>query len=260
MVNETVLYLPHTDCNHPLLKKHAKELDISVMWNPDLRLGAPLHEVFANVLRYDIGSNYANSGVLKTNTEITNLVIKNQPKYVIWPTMSYEIQESTFQVIRKSGAYVVGWFFDDEMRFENYSRWWIPCMDFILTGDQESVDKYRGLGASAFHLLVTSNPYLFRQLGIPKSYDVSFVGSAGVSDRVKTAGILRNNGINIETFGSGWQSGYVTDEEIVKIYNSSKINLCLTKAYADKARNQLKSKIFDICMSGGFLYVSMCLE
>jgi hypothetical protein len=40
---------------------------------------------------------------------------------------------------------------------------------------------------------------------------------------------------------------------MVNIYNASKINLSFMKAYGTNTRPQMKCKIFDICMCGGFL-------
>lgn len=253
MIPHKLLFLPHTDCRHPRLRPHAAALGMSVNWDPDLRAGNPLARVFREVLRFDIGRAYADQGVFAANARLVAIVREHRPKYVLWPTMSYEILPESFQEIRRLGAYVVGWFFDDECRFEDYSRWWIPCMDFILTGDKRSVERYRGLGATALHLLVTSDPEVFRPVPTGESYDISFVGSRSVADRDGLVARFAQRGRRVATFGKGWPSGFVSHARIAAIYSGSKINLCFTKAYAAGSRHQLKSKIFDITMCGGFL-------
>ena len=253
MINQSILYLPHTDCNHPKLKAHAKELDISVNWDPDLSLGIPLTKIFEKVIRYDVGADYAAIGVRRTNQKIIDLVCEHKPKYVIWPTMSYEIQEETFQKIRHLGSYVIGWFFDDECRFDDYSRWWIPYMDYICTGDSGSIPRYQELGATALHLPVTADPDYFHPIPSSTTYDTSFVGSRTVADRGNLIERFGVDGISISTFGKGWDAGYVTNEEMLQIYSNSRINICFTKSYGVNTRNQLKKKIFDITMCGGFL-------
>ena len=252
MIDETILYLLHTGCGDSPLKKYERELGADVTWDFDIRGSEPLKKIFSKVLRYDFGTNYAKSGVLRTNNEIIELVRAERPKYVLWPSMSYEILESTFQAIRKKGAFVIGWFFDDECRFDEYSRWWIPYFDYILTCDKESVRKYQELGATAMHLLVTANPDVYRRLEIQKRYDVSFVGSK-IADRESMVNQLRARGIQVQTFGRGWSSGPVSLGELVNSYNASKINLCFVKSYGVNTRPQMKDKIFDICMCGGFL-------
>ena len=177
---------------------------------------------------------------------------EHSPKYVFWPTRHYEILEETFQEIRQFGSYVIGWFFDDECRFDDYSRWWVPYMDYILTADKASVSRYESLGAKAFHLLVTCDPDNFVNLKANYSIDVSFVGSRFIADRDNQIKKLIDCGVSVSAYGNGWDNGFVSHDEMVKIFSTSKINLCFTKSYTNQ-RNQLKGKIFDIVMSGGFL-------
>ncbi len=252
MIKQTILYLPHTDCLHTRIKPHAKELGINVNWNPDLHLGNPLAKIFNCVIRFDVGETYTEYGVIQTNKRIIELVKEHSPKYLIWPTMTYEILEETFNEIRKMGTYVIGWFFDDETRFDDYSRWWVPYMDYILTADKSSVPRYQQLGAKAFHLLVTCEPDDFKSTISNTSYKVSFVGSKYVADREILVNNLINDGVSISAFGKGWTNGFISHDEMVKIFTNSKINICFTKSYAGKS-NQIKGKIFDITMSGGFL-------
>jgi len=252
MINQTILYLPQTDCTDANLKPYARELGINVNWNPDLNLGNPLAKIFNLVIRFDIGEEYAEYGVIQANKRIIDLVREHSPKYVIWPTMTYEILEETFQEVRKLGAYVIGWFFDDENRFEGYSRWWIPCMDYIFTADKASISRYQQLGAKAFHLLVTGEPEDFEPTPVDLFYDVSFVGSKYVADRDILVKRFYDDGVSISTFGKGWSNGYISHDEMAQIFCTSKINICFTKSYAGE-RNQLKGKIFDITMCGGFL-------
>lgn len=252
MINRTILYLPHTGCVNSPLKKHERELDARVNWDPYIRLGEPLKKAFSKVLSFDIGKSYAGYGVARTNNQIFDLVRAHRPKYLLWPSMSYEILESTFQAIRKEGAFVIGWFFDDECRFYDYSRWWIPYLDYVLTVDKESVRKYQELGATAMHLLVTSNPEVFKRLEVQKRYNVSFVGSK-IADRGSLVDQLMAKGVQVQVFGGGWSSAYVSLDEMVNIYNATKINLCFVKSYGLSTRPQIKCKIFDISMCGGFL-------
>ncbi len=252
MINKPILFLPQTDCTHPKLRSYAGELGVNVNWNPDLHLGVPLSKLFKDVIRFDIGKAYPEYGVCQTNKKIVELVREHSIKYVIWPTMTYEVLEETFQEIRKLGAYVIGWFFDDETRFDDYSRWWIPYMDYIFTADKAAVVRYQKFGAKAFHLLVTGEPEDFRAPPVNIYYDVSFVGSKYVADREELLNNLCSDGVSVATFGKGWANGFISHDEMVQIFSNSKINICFTKSYAGK-RNQLKGKIFDITMSGGFL-------
>ncbi len=252
MINQTILFLPQTDCTDAKLKPYADMLGASVFFNQDLHFGKPLLKIFDHVIRFEVGEAYAKYGAIHANKRILEVVKEQSPKYVIWPTRTYELLEETFQEIRKMGAYVIGWFFDDESRFEGYSRWWIPYMDYIFTADKASVSRYQQLGAKALHLIVTGEPEDFIPSPTDLAYNVSFVGSKFVADRANLVKHFLDDGISISTFGKGWSNGYISHDEMVQIFCNSKINICFTKSY-DGDRNQLKGKIFDITMCGGFL-------
>ena len=64
---------------------------------------------------------------------------------------------------------------------------------------------------------------------------------------------MATNGIVVQTFGRGWANGYVAIEEMVKIFNASKINLNFAESYGRNSRPQIKNRIFEVCMAGGFL-------
>jgi len=250
VINESILFLTHTDCGIPQLKRHG--LGIGPNADFDSLFVQPLRKVFSEVIVYDMWKRYAEIGVEKSNEEIIDIVSADHPKYLLWPSMMYEITESTFHDIRKQGTLVVGWFFDDEMRFDDYSRWWSPCLDYFLTTDKESVKRYEELGCTAIRALPVSNPAIFRKLDLPLLYDVTFIGRK-FGDRGISLEQLRTKGIDAQAFGKGWSKGYVSTEKMVNIYNTSKINLCFVKSYGVDTRPQMKDKIFHVCMSGGFL-------
>jgi spore maturation protein CgeB len=250
MIEQTILFLTATDCGIPDLKKHG--LGIGPVADFEATFVQPLRRVFSEVLVYDLWKSYAEIGVNKANQAIVDMVRRHHPKYLIWPSMMYELLEMTFQKVRQEGTIVVGWFFDDEFRFENYSRWWIPYLDVCLTNDSQSVKKYEALGLPAFLFICRSNPEVYRNLKLPYRFDVTFIGRK-FGDRGKWIESLGGRGINVEAFGRGWPHGRVSVEEMVRIFNQSKINLCFTKSDGINTRPQLKDRIFHVCMCGGFL-------
>jgi hypothetical protein len=251
MINETILCLIVSDCSGHRLGKYP-ELDIGLTVNLDRDIYESLKQIFTRVIRYEYIKRYVEVGVRMGNQEIIDIVKAERPKYVLWRSRNYEIQEATFQEIRKEGTIVVGWFYDDEWRFDDYSKWWVPYLDYVLTCDRESVKKYEELGGRAFFSLVYSDPDSFKRLEMPKKYDVSFVG-ANYSNRTVLVNALKERGIMVNVFGEGWEAGHVSFDEMVNICNASKINLSFMQSYNTTTRPQMKSRIFDICMCGGFL-------
>jgi len=256
MINETILFLTHSDFDISDLKRHGLGLGPHI--DMDAIFEKPLKKIFSKVLYYDVWKNYATIGVGESNRQILQIVSKERPKYVLWHTLTYELLETTLATIRSKGSLVLGWFSDDEVRFDDYSRWWIPYLDFVLTNDKGSIKKYEGIGAAAIHAVSGSNPDIFKKLNLPTIYDISFVGKK-FGDRGLWVDQLNRIGININAYGNGWNAGYVTTDEMVNIFNSSKINLCFMQSYGINTRPQFKTRIFEVCMCGGFLlceYVS----
>jgi spore maturation protein CgeB len=250
MIDEKILFLTHTDCGIPELKKHG--LGIGPNLDLDAFFVQPLKEIFSKVIVYDMWKSYAEIGVRKSNKEIIDIVRSEQPKYLLWHSMMYEIMESTFQEIREQGTLVVGWFFDDEIRFDNYSKWWIPFLDYCLTNDKEGVGKYEKLGIHAKHMVLGGNPNIFKTVDVNLIYDVTFVGR-NFGQKEIWINNMAANGIVVQTFGRGWTSGYVATEEMIKLFNASKINLNFAESYGRNTRPQIKNRIFEVCMAGGFL-------
>jgi len=251
MINRTILFLTVSDCsNDPIVNRG--DVDGRVNHNFEISTIDPLKKIFSNVIVYDYLKRYVEVGVKRTNQEILDIVNQKKPDYVFWPSMTYEILESTFDKIRLQGPKVIGWFFDDEIRFDDYSKWWIPYLDYILTTDKESIKKYQMFGGTAIYSLNFSNSEYFKKLDTKKIYDVSFVGT-NLANRQELINSLMDRGVNIKTFGRGWSSNYVSFDEMIKIYNQSKINISFMQSYGNSTRPQMKCKIFDICLCGGFL-------
>ncbi len=62
-------------------------------------------------------------------------------------------------------------------------------------------------------------------------------------------------GIKIECFGQGWPNGSLSDEEMVKLYSRSKINLGFSGIGYSKKLMCLKGRDFEVPASGG-LYLT----
>lgn len=253
--DETIILLIHyyesEEYEHRLLKDIIRKY-CGIYLPYDLYLYEPLQKTFAKVIVYDYLKRRGEIGVKATNEEIVSLVIKKHAKYVLWASWQYDIQESTFERIRQEGSIVIGWFFDDEWRFDNYSKWWIPYLDYCVTGDIEAVARYRELGASAIHTICNTGIAVdVDWSNIRARYDVSFVGSKGVVDREQYVNELQKRGIPIHLFGGGWGE-YISFEKMIEVFKTSKINLNFSRAYMMR-RFGIKGRIFQVCMAGGFM-------
>lgn len=124
----------------------------------------------------------------------------------------------------------LNWFCDDHWRFDNYSRHWAPCFTWVVTTASDALPKYAALG---YHHVIKSqwacNHSLYRKMGLPLRYDVTFVGQPH-GNRRRVIEDLRRAGINVQVWGKGWDSGRLTQEEMINVFNQSRINLNLSNA------------------------------
>src|SRR5207247_2026269 len=122
----------------------------------DLHLYVPLKRMFRRVIVYDFLRRRAELGLKAMNDEVLALVREERPKYVLWTSFYDDIRNITLEAIRKEGATVVGWFFDDEWRFSSYSKYWIPYLDYCVTNAISVVPRYRQLGARVIQTVPNS--------------------------------------------------------------------------------------------------------
>jgi spore maturation protein CgeB len=214
----------------------------------------PLEKIFSRVVTYEYTKRILEVGLTGANREVVGIVKTVRPKYVFWLSSFYDILPWTLDAIRREGAIVVGWFFDDEMAFDNYSKTLIGHIDYFVTNDREAVRKYRELDARALFALPCVGERVERPPEPQKSHGVVFVGRRQPS-RDSHFEAWKKTGLTIETFGPGWESGPISRERMLEIFRTSKINLNISIAYSPRTGQvrQLKARPFEVCLAGGFL-------
>jgi len=170
-----------------------------------------------------------------------------QPELMFTVLFTDELDQTIVRRISEETKTVtLNWFCDDHWRFENYSQYWAPCFNWVVTTAKSAIPKYEGLPyAHAIKSQWGCNHLLYQKLDLPLKYDVSFVGQPH-GNRREIIRNLQKRGIKVHTFGAGWQSGRVTQEEMIRIFSQSRINLNLSNASissdqpAPAARNGLE--------------------
>jgi len=164
------------------------------------------------------------------NEKLLETVEREKPALCFFFLFGEQIKKETIKKITDSGKTVTfNWFADDKWRFENFSKHWAPLFNWVSTDQESSLQDYKKIGYQ--NVIVggwACNDSLYKPLGLPKIYDVSFVGQPH-GDRKKIVEKLQKAGIQVECFGRGWPHGKVSQEDMIKIFNQSKINLNFTK-------------------------------
>ena len=194
------------------------------------------------------------------------------PDIVFFILMRDEFSFETLDYLRNK-CITVNWFCDDQWRFENFTKYYAPHFTYSVTTDKFALSKYRKMGyenviLSQWASFGCSETIDFE--AVKYKYDVSFVG--GISGYRKwLINRLKRNGVKVECFGAGWESGRVSFEEMAEIFKTSKINLNISnsvshdipyifssiKNFREFARKkkrveQMKARHFEIPAFGGF--------
>lgn len=228
----------------------------------------------------------------RMNKELLEVVQKEKPDLCFFFLFGDEIKKQTIKKITQENTTTFNWFADDHFRFYNFSKYYAPLFHWVSTTDSQAIKKYNKIGyKNVIKTQWACNQFLYKPSNLGKIYDVSFIGQPH-SDRRKVVDKIKKAGINIKCRGNGWEAGRVSQDEMIKIFSQSKINLNLTKSSGNinfkalasiflkkelnktlkfvnpkywfgnfqsilaKKREQIKGRNFEIPGSGGFLLTS----
>jgi spore maturation protein CgeB len=133
----------------------------------------------------------------------------------------------------------VGYFFDDMWRIK-YARFWANHFAFITTSDVNGPQKFREAGHdNVIYSPFACNHRIFVKKDLPKKYDVTFVGQYHPC-RAWYLGELGRAGISVQAWGGGWKTERLSQENMVNVFNQSRINLNLSNSVSWDVRYLLR--------------------
>jgi len=190
------------------------------------------------VIHFPFDEIYKAYGREEMNARLVQTVKENSPDLVFFFLFNDEFKKETLLYLKNElKVTTFNWFADDHWRFYNFSRYWAPLFSYVSTTDSEAYKKYIKYGIN--NVIKTQwavNHYLYKlpedyDFNCEKKYDVTFVGQRH-SNRKSYVNYLLSNNIRVNCWGRGWENGRVTFEEMVKIFQSSKINLNFSSSSA----------------------------
>lgn len=189
-----------------------------------VRMGHEVQYFDFMTMNKDLGRN-------KMNRRLEEIVQVEKPEILFSILFKNELDMEVIDRISSSTDTVtINWFSDDHWRFESFSRHWAPRFNWVVTTSERALPKYEEIG---YRNVIKSqwgfNKALHRRLDMPMKYDVTFVGQPH-GDRRSVVDALRRNGINVEVWGTGWETGRIEQENMIQVFNQSRINLNLSNA------------------------------
>lgn len=116
----------------------------------------------------------------------------------------------------------------------------------------EVFNEFKKVNSKSYKIFEGFNPKIFYPIkNCAKEYDVIFVGGA-TEKRKKIIEGIKNAGIDIKFYGSGWGERNIYLEELNTEYNKSKIilNICQSNIFSNRVMQALGS--------GGFVLSDFC--
>lgn len=203
------------------------------------------------------------------NRKLLELAKASKPKLAMFSLYTDQFEPETVEALR-AHTRTLCFFHDDTWRVD-FSRFWAPHFDFFTTPDVYGERRYKAQDiVNAIHFPFGCNEQLYKKTGEKKKYDVSFVG-AWHPYREWLVRLLRKDGFQVKTAGFRWPEGIASHEEMVSIFNESRINLnmsnsaswdarylmtsprgLLNRVRSKKTIEQLKARHFEINGCGAF--------
>ena len=164
------------------------------------------------------------------NVEIKKLVQKEKPDILFAVMFTDQLKKEAIKDISENTkTKTVAWFCDDQWRFDNYSKQYASFFNLIATTDPASVEKYHRAGQkNVFQTQWACNHFLYKPIKTSRIYDVTFVGQPH-GQRKKFIDKLKKSGVSVYCWGRGWPNGRISQEEMIRIFSQSKINLNFIK-------------------------------
>lgn len=223
----------------------------------------------ANVEEYhylDYIEEYRRLGKRRFEQMVETLIADKNITHVFLIWWSCDLTFDTDFIARlASKVRVVMNFFDTEYFFEGVDRYYAQFADLVLLPDELSRYRYEHLCIPAYtsFSLFNGQAYLAKEK-IKQDIDVSFIGNLKQADRAEYVHFLREHGIRVQTYGVGSDNGFISFDEMIRIFNRSRINLNFTGTasfdnYAidlpriNQRIKQSKGRPIEIALCGGFI-------
>lgn len=223
------------------------------------------------IISFDVRFNYFKYGKDEMNRMFLELIEKEKPDMIFFWVRNDEFYLNTLLKIKEisPNTKTIIYLGDDDAAFETFSRYYVLFLDYAMVAQRKYLQEYKKDKLNNIVFSIGFDADYFKPIKLKKEYDVTFIGHPKTreSDRYEFLKFLKEKGVNLVLFGWGWDNypefkdiykGPLDSEEMVKVLNKSKINLCFSKNHFGVPH--IKAKLFegDACKS--FVLTEYCDE
>ena len=131
----------------------------------------------------------------------------------------------------------------------------VSVVDLFWTSARVTCDWILAEGGCPIYLPEGCDATVYVPSDVEKDIPVSFIGGK-YGFRARVISHLRNNGIPVKVFGSGWGTRSVWGEEAVDIMRHSQINLGMGGIGYSEFLKNVKTRDFEVTCVGGGVYLT----
>ncbi|MDR7544227.1 MAG: glycosyltransferase [Armatimonadota bacterium] len=205
-----------------------------------------------DLIRFDSLTLLRRLGRRRASELLVELAFRTKPDLAFFVLFRDDVDADAVDELRRLGCLTFNWFADDHWRFEGFSSRWAPHFSWAITTDPRAVSRYRDRGiVNVVRSQWGVNHRLYRPLGRPRRYSVTFIGQPH-GNRRQVLDALRRAGFPVEAWGYGWPRGKLSTRQAVEVINQSTINLNLSNASTGEV-GQIKGRDFEVPACRGLL-------
>lgn len=219
------------------------------------------------VLLFDPRKQIISVGYQQTQEALFKIIAKEMPDFFMFVPARDSTGFITLDIVRKINhlypkTKTIAFFGDDDTNFECFSRYVLLFIDYALVVQQNYLQVYdkEGLRSKVFPVHVIHSD-LFIPTASEKKQDVVFIGRP-TANRIKWLCYLIKKGIRVSIYGYNWADysefkefygGALSNEELVRIINETKINLSFSRNDAEELH--YKGRVFEVAECKSFQLV-----
>jgi len=197
-----------------------------------------------------VGKNNCVVNKFAFSNKIYDLVKEVKPDLVYCYLNSKQMAVEPLLKIKNSGIPIINISVDDTQKFslvKNIAH----VFTLTMTSTKEAVVQYEKNNAKAIYLPETVNDNAYIHQDIKKDIDVSFIGGK-FGNRSLIVKALQQEGLKVVVRGNRWLQGKVSFEQMINIYNRSKIVLGFSRPSSKPQLFAIKGRDFEVPMCGSF--------
>lgn len=175
---------------------------------------------------FDYPTQVHNHGRREANNRLEAIVKQDRPDALFAVVQDDAIDTRTIQRISENTDTVtINWFCDDHWKFDSLGKKWTPCFNHVVTTSNTALQHYQD---NRFNNVIKSqwgaNHQLYKPTAGEHAHDVTFVGQPyGI--REQAIDTLQRAGVNVHAWGKGWPTGKLSQDEMIRVFSQSRINL-----------------------------------